>query len=99
MRQKINFDITNLREHRIILRRRWLERENPQINWKNGEIHLRRRKLLEATTEREVQLPAHQLWDYKIKLKEGAQLKMGPIYKMLETELQAAKNFINQNLR
>ena len=56
--------------------------------------------MLQATVEREeeMQLPEYQPWDHKIKLKEGTQLKTEPIYKMSDTELQAAKEYIDKNL-
>ena len=47
----------------------------------------------------EIQLLEHQPWDYEIYLKEGTQLKTGPIYKMSDIELQAAKEYINKNLK
>ena len=45
-----------------------------------------------------MQLPEHQPWDHEIRLKEGTQLKTGPIYKMSDKELQAAKSYIDKNL-
>ena len=45
-----------------------------------------------------MQLPEHQPWDHEIRLKEGAQLKTGPIYKMSDKELQEAKSYIDKNL-
>src|SRR4051794_29337450 len=51
VRQKINFDITNLEEHCIILGRRWLKGENPQIHWKEGKIYLRGQEILQATAK------------------------------------------------
>jgi len=54
-----------------------------------GKVHLRMKEVLKTTTvrEEEVMLPEHQLWDLEINLKEGAKLKMGPIYKMSDQEL------------
>ena len=39
------------------------------------------------------------LWDYKIDLKPGISLKFYPIYKLIEVEKQALKEFIRENLR
>ena len=44
-------------------------------------------------------LPKHQPWDHEIKLKEGAQLKTGPIYKISDYELRTVKDYINKNLK
>ena len=76
-----SFDITNLGGHQIILGRRWLRKENPRIDWTTGKIHLRTKEALKTTITREEEatLPEHQLWDHEINLKEGAQLKTGPI--------------------
>ena len=49
--------------------------------------------------EEEAMLLEHQPWDHEINLKEGAQLKMGPIYKMSDQELRAAKEYIDKNLQ
>ena len=64
------------------------------------KVHLRTKKVLKTTTARkkEAILPEHQPWDHKINLKEGAQLKTGPIYKMSDQELRAAKEYIDKNL-
>jgi len=96
-----SFDITNLGGHQIILGRRWLRKENPGIDWTTGKIHLRTKEALKTTItkEEEATLPEHQPWDHEINLKEGAQLKTGPIYKMSNRELQAAKEYIDKNLR
>ena len=75
-----------------------MKKENPQIKWDKRTIYLRKRAALKATIKKEAQLPAHQLWDHEINLKEGAQLKTEPIYKMSEIKLQAAKEFIDKNL-
>ena len=47
------------------------------------------KEVLKTTTvkEQEAMLPEHQPWDHEINLKEGAQLKTGPIYKMSDQEL------------
>ena len=98
-KKKENFDITELGSHQIILGRRWLQKENPRIDWSTGQIRLRKGVLrAEAKESTEMQLPKHQPWDHEIKLKEGAQLKTGPIYKMSDKELQAAKAYIDKNL-
>ena len=96
--RKESFDITELGDHEIILGRRWLKRENPWIDWTTGKVHLKRKGVLQAT-KKEMQLPEHQPWDHEIRLKEGTQLKTGPIYKMSDTELRAAKEYIDKNLR
>ena len=44
-KQRESFDITELGEHQIILRRKWLK-ENPQIDWTIGEVYFRRKEVL-----------------------------------------------------
>ena len=39
------------------------------------------------------------LWDYKIDLKLETVLKVFPIYKLMETENLALKEFVKENLR
>jgi hypothetical protein len=43
-------------------------------------------------------LPPHRPYDLAIDLKEGAKLHHGPLYSMTETELQALKKWINEEL-
>ena len=49
--------------------------------------------------EKEAQLSKHQLWNYEIKLKERMQLWTGLIYEMSNKKLQAAKKYIDKNLK
>ena len=44
-------------------------------------------------------LTEYILWDYKIDLKLGIVLKFFPIYKLMEMENLALKEFIKENLR
>ena len=44
-------------------------------------------------------LTEHVLWDYKIDLKLGITLKFFLIYKLMETENLALREFIKENLR
>jgi len=83
----------------MLLGRRWLQKENPWINWKTGKVLIQRKQMLKVTKEEEMPLPKHQPWDYEIKLKEGAQLKTSPIYKMSDHELRTVKNYIDKNLK
>jgi len=94
-----NFDIAELGSHQIILGRRWLQKENPRIDWSTGKVRLKKKVLrAEAKEDVRMQLLEHQPWDHEIRLKEGTQLKTGPIYKMSDKELQAAKSYIDKNL-
>ena len=43
-------------------------------------------------------LPKHQPWDHEIPLKDGEQPKFMPIYTLKETELQAVKAFVDEEL-
>ncbi|SJL03626.1 related to TY3B TY3B protein [Armillaria ostoyae] len=43
-------------------------------------------------------LPEHKLYDLKINLKEGTSPPLGPIYSLLESELKALHEFIDDNL-
>ena len=53
-------------------------------------------KLQSLNSER---LVKYVLWDYKIDLKLETVLKFFPIYKLMETENLALKEFIKENLR
>jgi hypothetical protein len=44
-------------------------------------------------------LVKYVLWDYKIDLKLGTVLKFFPIYKLIETENLALREFVKENLR
>ena len=44
-------------------------------------------------------LTEYILWDYKIDLKLGIVLKFFPIYKLMEMENLALKEFVKENLR
>lgn len=44
-------------------------------------------------------LSDHQLWNHKIRLKEGKKPTFGPIYLLLEFELKTLKEYINFNLQ
>ena len=64
-----------------------------------GKVLIQRKQALKADKEEEAPLPKHQPWDHEIKLKEGAQLKTGPIYKMSDHELRMVKEYIDKNLK
>ena len=44
-------------------------------------------------------LVEYVLWDYKINLKLGIILKFFPIYKLIETENLALREFVKENLK
>ena len=43
-------------------------------------------------------LPQHQLYDYAIGIKDGAQVPFGPIYNLCQNELATLKEYIDENL-
>jgi transposase InsO family protein len=44
-------------------------------------------------------LPQHQEWDHEIVLEEGKKPKHGPIYRLSVSELEALKEYLDENLR
>ena len=44
-------------------------------------------------------LPKHQPWDYEIKLQPGIEPEFGPIYQLLEKELQVLCEYLEENLK
>ena len=44
-------------------------------------------------------LPKHQPWDHEIKLQPGKELGFGPIYSLLEKELQVLCGYLDENLK
>ena len=97
-KRKESFDLTEIGDHQMILGRRWLQKENPWIDWTTGKVHIKMKEALRASKKDDTQLPKHQPWDHEINLKEGAQLKTGPIYKMSDQELRTVKDYIDKNL-
>ena len=60
-KRKKSFDITHLGDHQIILRRRWLKKENPWIDWTTEKVRIKKEALqATATLKQETQLPKHQ---------------------------------------
>jgi hypothetical protein len=49
--------------------------------------------------ELETGLPQHGKWDHEITLKPGAEPKFHPIYPLNETQLQALREYLDENLR
>ena len=58
--QKENFNITKLGDHQILLGRRWLQKENPWINWKTGRVQIQKKQALKITKKEDAPLPKHQ---------------------------------------
>ena len=44
-------------------------------------------------------LPEHRDWDHKIPIEKGKKPTYGPIYALLETELEALRKYLDENLK
>ena len=44
-------------------------------------------------------LPQHKPWDCEIKLQEGKELPFGPLYRLLEKELEVLREYLQENLK
>jgi len=86
----------------VILGMPWLERHNPEIDWKTGEVKMTRcpeecgKVFGKKQSER---MPTRKLWDHAIEMKEGFVPRKGKVYPLSREEREEVRVFMKEQLR